>query len=117
MANLLFVFITPPYADELLEEKHDLVLASTAYGHNASVLFQSEGVQQLIKQQTPPEGRKNAAKRISGFEMFDVEPIYVCSDSLEQNNLSVNDLIANAELVEMERVKELLEQVDHVFRF
>ena len=94
MSRILFIVESSPYTESAnSDEAHDLIMASTAYGHKASVLFSSKGVTQLLKAQNVPCGYKDTAKRIRGFEMFDVEPLYVCEQSLQNEAVSKDRLI------------------------
>ena len=114
--SLLFIVSSLPYSSGLTEESHDLILASTAYGLEASVLFDDDGVYQLIAEQVPPDKQKNAAKRIKGFEFFDIEPIYVTSEALQQRRISTDRLIDNSVAIDASHVQQLIERADMVIR-
>jgi sulfur relay protein TusC/DsrF len=114
MSVILFVVSNAPYENGLTDESHDLIMASTAYGHNASVLFEGEGVQQLVAEQTPTKGQKNAAKRIQGFVFFDVEPLYVCQSSVNDNNINTDSLIENIHLVSADKKQQLIDNAQFI---
>ncbi|MFC3095661.1 hypothetical protein DRW07_07915 [Alteromonas sediminis] len=111
MSSILFVVQSAPYiAAHSSDEAHDLIMASTAYGHSASVLFMREGVTQLVSTQTPPAGFKHCAKRIRGFEMFDVEPLFVSKHCLEQQDIELDSIIDGVNVLSSQQVEQLIRE-------
>ena len=114
MAHILFVLQSKPYELGITDEAHDFIMASTAYGHTAEVLFEDDGIQQLLKQQMPSNKQKNTAKRITGFHFFDVEPLWVCEQSLKQQELNPTQLIDDIQLIQLEEIQQLKQRADFV---
>jgi len=113
MSHILFIVRSGPYTPEYSsDEAHDLIMASTAYGHSASALFVDDGVNQLLASQSPPDSFKNTAKRIKAFGLFDVEPVYVCEQSLQARKIAHDLLIDKITTVDEQTKSQLLVAAD-----
>lgn len=117
MTSILFIVQSDPYIGPSTNEAHDFILASTAYGHSAQVLFEGDGILQLRKQQKPTSGQKNTAKRIAAFEFFDVEPLWVCQSAVKKKQMSKNELIDNLLFVDHNEKVKLLSNADFIIKF
>ena len=49
MATMLIRFTQTPYGNQISQDGLDFVLAATNYGHDVKVLFEGDGVLQLVK--------------------------------------------------------------------
>ncbi len=116
MATITFVISTPPYVNGTTNEAHDLIMASTAYGHDANVIFKGEGVLQLLKNQDPMNNQKHAGKRISGFTFFDIEPLYVCQNSLNSHKIEQDDLISGLSYISDQDATQAIEKSDFIIK-
>lgn len=112
MSRILYHVLSAPYTTIHTDEAHDLIMASTAYGHESSVLFSGDGVHQLAKKQSVPDGFKHAAKRISAFNFFDIEPLYVSAECLDDNDIVEADLIEGTTLISRSEIKDLMANYD-----
>ena len=122
MAHLLIRFTQSPFSNAKSQDGLDFALAATNYGHEVKVLFENEGVLQLVKAAST-KGLKNHTKRLASMPFFDIEECYVCKTSAE--TFDVEHVLANTDLVEelecnwltsSEKVA-LIQRVDHVVTF
>ena len=122
MATLLIRFTHAPYANAKSQDGLDFALAATNYGHDIKVLFENEGVLQLVKAAST-KGLKNHTKRLASMPFFDIEDCFVCQESANTHNLE--NTLSNIEVAEelacqwvnaMEKVA-LIASVDHVVTF
>ena len=116
MASLTVIFTQPPYGNQSVTDGLEFALASTNYGHETAVLFTGMGIYQLMKNQQVSE-QKNHLKQLKVLPFYDVESIYVCQNSLNQQALSVDDLALEAEALTSEQVQQLLANCDHTVTF
>ncbi|WP_076011486.1 DsrE family protein [Alteromonas abrolhosensis] len=122
MAHLLIRFTQSPFSNAKSQDGLDFALAATNYGHEVKVLFENEGVLQLVKAASI-KGLKNHTKRLASMPFFDIEECYVCKTSAE--TFDVEHVLANTDLIEelecnwvtsSEKVS-LIQRVDHVVTF
>ncbi|WP_334020755.1 DsrE family protein [Alteromonas sp. S015] len=122
MAHLLIRFTQSPYSNTKSQDGLDFALAATNYGHNVKVLFENQGVLQLVKAASM-EGLKNHTKRLASMPFFDIEECFVCKTSSDLYN--VESTLANTDLSEeldcqwitSEEKLSLIQSVDHVVTF
>lgn len=101
-AKLLFVCRHAPYGRGAAREALDAVLAAAAYGQDIGVLFLDDGVFQLVAGQAPDAlPQKSLEANLSALPLYDVERLYVHSESLQERGLALEDLI------ELERLQTL----------
>ncbi|NDV91208.1 sulfur reduction protein DsrE [Alteromonas sp. 345S023] len=125
MTKLLVRFTHSPYSSSDSASGLDFTLAATNYGHEVAVLFENQGVLQLL--QSPSlKHVKNHSKRLASMPFFDIEDSYVCQNSFEEITKSLelgqpqfDALIQNleAQFIDTARKVELFESVDHVVTF
>ncbi len=77
MAQLLIRFTQSPFSNAKSQDGLDFALAATNYGHDVKVLFESQGVLQLVKAAST-KGLKNHTKRLASMPFFDIEEFFVC---------------------------------------
>ncbi|MEW9796946.1 DsrE family protein [Alteromonas sp. CYL-A6] len=116
MASLLVILSSPPYGNSAAAEGIDFALAATNYGHEVAVLIEGDGVWQLQHNQHTEKGVKNIEKRLKSLALFDVEPCYVCSESLAANRVTHNP-DSEFKLISTSDKLALFARTDHVVRF
>ncbi|AXT40215.1 sulfur reduction protein DsrE [Alteromonas sp. BL110] len=122
MAHLLIRFTQSPFSSAKSQDGLDFALAATNYGHDVKVLFENQGVLQLVKAAST-KGLKNHTKRLASMPFFDIEECYVCKMSAE--TYDIEHVLANTDLVEELECKwvtssekvALIQRVDHVVTF
>lgn len=113
MNKVAFIFHTSPHGSAAGREGLDAVLATSALSEELAVFFLGDGVYQLKKQQTPAaiHGR-DYAPTFGLLELYDIEQIYVCADSLAQRGLSLADLCIDADACDAGELRCLLGEHD-----
>lgn len=115
-----FIYINrrAPHGTVYAHESLETVLIGAAFDQDVSMLFIDDGVYQLKKEQQPDSvGMKNFSKAFKALEMYDVEKLFVETESLQERGLKESDLLVDVELVEREKVAELIDQQDVVLSF
>lgn len=125
MTKILVRFTHSPYSSSDSASGLDFALAATNYGHQVAVLFENQGVLQLL--QTPSVKHiKNHSKRLASLPFFEIDENYVCQHSFEEIEQSFGldqsqfeALIQNLEVqfIDMAQKVALIESVDHVVTF
>lgn len=116
MSAILVILSSSPYGDNNAQEGLEFAMAATNYGHQVSVLFEADGVWQLQPGQSPAKGVKHIGKRINSLPLFDVEPCFVCQQSLTARNIEAQ-FDDSFTLVSEDKKIAILQQSDHVVRF
>lgn len=118
MNSLGIINTTAPYGSSNGQEALDLAMASASFGQDVSLFFIGDGVFQLIKQQAPEAiEHKNYSKTFAALEFYDIENIYVCTESLTARQLSADDLCIAVRLLNKTEVQFRLGQQNSLVRF
>lgn len=117
--KLLFISRHAPYGSSLAKDAIDAMLAASAYGQDLSLLFMDDGVFQLLaKQESSDIQQKNFASMLSALSFYDLDKIYVHSESMESRQIIKNDLtIDNVQIIDSEAICNLLAQQDQLLSF
>ena len=116
--KFLYVNRRQPHGTVYALESLETVLIGAAFDQDVSVLFVDDGVYQLKKEQNPDTiDVKNFSKTFRALEMYDVEKLFVETESLEERGLGVDDLLVDVELIPASKVKELIDQHDVILSF
>ena len=107
-----------PYGNSFAQEALDATLAMSLFGQEMTLIFLGDGVFQLLKhQQTEGVRQKAFSKQIAAFEHFDIEPIFVCSQSLAQRGISTDALCIDVISIGPDAIKAILNQQDTLLSF
>ncbi len=118
MSQLTYLFRSAPHGKSSGREGIDALLAASAYCEDISVIFIGDGVYQLLLGQDPSAIlSKDYAPMLKLFDLYDIEQVFVCSDSLVQRGLAKADLVIDAEALTLEQVKEKLQQAGKLLSF
>lgn len=94
------------------------MLASSAYSEKIKLFFVGDGVSQLLKQQKPQSVlSRDYIPAFKLLELYDVEEIFVCADSLSKMGFTAEDLILDAEVLEADMISKTLAHCNVVLRF
>ena len=130
--NFMFLNRRAPYGTIYAWESLEVVLIAAAFEQNVSLMFADDGVYELTKgQDTAGIGMKNFSPTYRTLGDYEVRHMYVDKASLEARGLTADDLVQVewedweteesvdniVEVVDSERVAELLEESDVVFSF
>ena len=118
MKSLALINRSGPQGNLDGRESLELVLASASYDTPLAVFFIGDSLYQLLPdQQAELSGAKNYSKMFGLLELYDVETIYFCAESLRQRGLSPDELLLNAEVLTQGEINEKLSQYDYVLSF
>lgn len=116
--NTLFIQHRAPYGSESAQEQLDALLVAAAFGQKVSVLFQDDGVWQLLAQQ---EGRalerRTLAAQLQALELYEVNALYVDAVSLAERGLDRNQLALKVDVLEADALQKLFDAQDMLLRF
>ena len=130
--KFMFLNRRAPYGTIYAWESLEVVLIAAAFEQNVSLMFIDDGVYQLTKgQDTTGIGMKNFSPTYRTLGDYEVRHMYVDKASLEARGLTADDLVEVewedweteetvdniVEVVDSDRVAELLEESDVVFSF
>lgn len=115
----LLILQQSPYQSSLAREALDFALASAAFEQKVSLLFLADGVFQLLKSQAAVAGKKSIEKTLAGLELFDIEEVYACEDSLSHRAIDASmlhsKLCHKLKTVDTTGIQALIESADKVF--
>ena len=130
--NFMFLNRRAPYGSIYAWESLEVVLIAAAFEQNVSLMFTDDGVYELTKgQDTAGIGMKNFSPTYRTLGDYEVRHMYVDKASLEARGLTADDLVEVewedweteesvdniVEVVDSEKVAELLAESDVVFSF
>jgi tRNA 2-thiouridine synthesizing protein C len=118
MKHVLFIQHRAPYASESPQEQIDALLVAATFGLRVSVLFQDDGVWQLLSQQ---DGklleRRTLGAQLQALELYEINSLYVDAASLDERGLSLGDLDLPVQALDDTGLRDLLAGHDLVLRF
>jgi len=102
-----------PHGSACARESLDALLALSAYTEQLAVFFLGDGVYQLLGGQQPEAilGR-NIAPTFKLLELYEIEQIYVCQESLTRRGLAGEVLILDTQLLSSQQLKAKLAEFD-----
>lgn len=113
----LFIHHRAPHSGPQNQESLDALLVMAAFGQNPGVLFQGDGVWQLIgEHQTTAFGHASLAAQLQSLPLYDVEYIYVEAESLQQRQLSVEQLALPAKILPRAELAAFIANHHHIIR-
>lgn len=116
--HILIICRKAPYGKLIAREALELALATAIFNQQLTMIFTGDGVWQLIKQQRSDAIKtKNHGKLITAFSLYDINDIYVDTTSMQDRGLSKEDLLIDTNIVDKNRLRELMEQADTIFNF
>lgn len=118
MSQLTYLFRSAPHGSSAGREGIDALLAASAYCEDISVIFMGDGVYQLLQGQAPADIlSKDYAPMLKLFDLYDIEQVYVCADSLAKRGLSHADLMIDATPLSLTSLKSQLQLAGKLLSF
>jgi tRNA 2-thiouridine synthesizing protein C len=115
---LLVINTKAPYHTSAAQDAFEAALAASNVGLEVRVLFDEDGVYQLVETQSPEViSHKNMFKKLCSFPLFDVEKIYVNDTALLNRGISLESDKLESTRLESEQVKTLIKNAHHVLVF
>ncbi len=116
--SLLLVFRRPPYGRSLSRAGYDVALAAAAFEQPVSLLFLDDGVWQLLPEQRADAiGARSISRTLESLPLYDIDNLYVDSESLAQRALVPDALVEAATPLDAAAVRELMARHDQVLVF
>lgn len=116
MKRYLFLLTQPPYTGCLIQETLDIILTTAAFDQSVSLLFLDQGIFQIKAGQHPKQlSLKNTTAMFDALTLYDVQDIYVESESLQEYGLSLADLSLSAQLLSRSSLGEFIASFDIIF--
>lgn len=117
--KILFVNRHAPYGTSAAKDALDGALSAAVYDQDISLLFMDDGVFQLLKSQNGRDvAQKNLDGILSALPYYDIDKIYVHKGSIEQRQITRDDLVTEEiEILEDLEVTELFSRQDHILSF
>ena len=116
--RFMFVNRKAPHGTIYALEALEVVLISAAFDQDVSLACLDDGVLQLRKGQNANAiDMKNFSPTYRALEGYDIEKLYVESESLEARGMSADDLVVPVEIVERERMRSLMTEQDVIMSF
>ncbi|RZA08280.1 MAG: sulfurtransferase complex subunit TusC [Moraxellaceae bacterium] len=112
----LFIFTQSPNSNTQAREGVEAVLACAAFDQTPAVMFIDQGVLQLLPQ-ADKVGRKNLNKMVQALEIYGVESIYVCADSLVRFGVAPTELKPEGQLISLSERSLIIQQAAWVACF
>lgn len=118
MSQLTYVFRTAPHGSSAGREGIDALLAASAYCEDISVIFVGDGVYQLLHGQDPQDIlSKDYAPMLKLFDLYDIEQVYVCENSLAERGLAQADLVITAQTLSLSALEHQLQRAGKLLSF
>lgn len=118
MTRTLFIQHRAPYGSESPQEQVDAQLVAATFGIAVSVLFQDDGVWQLLSQQDGKSlGRRSLGAQLQALELYDIRDYYVDAVSLAERGLEPGQLSLPVKVLDTAALRALIAEHDLVLRF
>ncbi|USD60702.1 sulfurtransferase complex subunit TusC [Vibrio sp. SCSIO 43140] len=118
MTTLAFVFSSLPHASAAGREGLDALLATSAFTEDIKVFFVGNGVNQLRKgQETRSILSRDYISAFKLMDLYDIEQVFVCEQSLERYRLTEEELLISAQVVSACAIADELNQCHKVLTF
>lgn len=115
--RLLCIAARDPYQDDRAQELLDALLVAAAFGTTVSLLFQGDGLWQLLPgQQGSLAGRKTLGAQLEALPLYDVDRVYVDATDLARTGLRSDQLLLPVTVLDDQGLQALLREHDQVMR-
>ena len=107
-----------PHGSAQGRESLDLTLAMSAFNESLSVFFIEDGIYQLVANHVTDEVlQKHYQPLLKMLDLYDVENIYVCQQSLSQRGIKKEALVIEATVINNAQLKQFLSLQDQLLSF
>jgi len=116
MKSYLFVLRSASHSGCAVQEMLDIILTTAAFEQQVALVLLDDAVFALKANQQPEKYEvKDTAAIFKALEIYDVNDIYVESESLQQYGLTVADLSLPVEIIKRSEIASLMKEYDIVF--
>ncbi len=118
MKTLGFVFKSAPHGLTAGREGVDAIMATAAYCEQIKIFFVADGVLQLLKaQETDAILSRPYSQSFKLFDLYDIESVYFCNDSLQERAMTMDDCLIDGEGLSPMDIREQLGSCDQLMVF
>ncbi|MCL9783858.1 sulfurtransferase complex subunit TusC [Vibrio sp. S4M6] len=118
MKSLGFVFKSLPHSVSSGREGLDALLAASAYCEHIQLFFVGGAVAQLLEDQQPDKIlSRDYSATFKLMELYDIEDVYVCQDSLDKMGLSEASFVIDVQTLPAHSMAEKIHHCDVVLTF
>lgn len=105
-----------PHGTVRVQEALDILLMASSFDHEISLIFLSDGVFNLLRQQSPTIlGNKNFTSAYKALALYDVKNIYIAEQDLIKRGITINDLFLAPQLLSDTEITYCMQQHDAIF--
>ena len=116
MKRFLFILRKPAHSGAYVQEMLDVILTTAAFEQSVSLLLLDDAVFHLKKAQSPDLfGRKDTASVFKALAFYDVNDVYVETESLEERGINMNDLAFNTQTLYRKDISDFISSFQVVF--
>jgi tRNA 2-thiouridine synthesizing protein C len=114
----LWIFRQSPYQGALAKDGLEAALAAGAFEQNLAILYESDGVWQLVQEQSAQLiERKSHYKMTQALTLFGVDALFVRQSALIDRNILPEQLMPGVQCLDASGCKALLSQARHLVCF
>ena len=111
MKSYLFVIHRQPNQGLHVLENLDMILTCGAFDQTVSLLFLDDGVLQLKRDQQPEQqSRQDHGAIFQALDLYNIQQLYVETESLCARGLTVHDLILDVSCIERQAIADLMQR-------
>ncbi|NOU43478.1 MAG: sulfurtransferase complex subunit TusC [Methyloglobulus sp.] len=115
MKKILFVLRKQPHNGTYIPETLDIIMTAAAFDQKVSLLFLDQAIFQLKKNQHPEAmGLKDISAIYNALPLYDINDVYVETESLQDHGLTLDDLNVNVEEISRANLGDFFKQFDLV---
>lgn len=109
--RFLFIFSSPPHANLHVQEMLDMTLTAAAFDQQVSILLIDDGIYALKSEQKPSTiDSKDIGPVFESLSLYDIEYIYVETESMTERGISVGDLLLPVQCLQRSDVGSLMKR-------
>lgn len=113
---LTFISRKSPYGQAHARACLDMVLSAAVFDQQVNYVFMDDGVLQLRRGQEPAAiDSKNLSAAFSALPLYEVNNVYVDTQSMQDRGMSTEDLVVEAKPCTAGHIASLIRQSDVVF--
>jgi|TARA_Y100000031_G_scaffold132548_1_gene153750 sulfur relay protein TusC/DsrF len=114
--TITFISRTPPYGSDRAQLCLDTALAAAVFDQEINYVFHSDGVLQLLsKQNADAIDCKTLGNITETLEFYGIKNVFVDRSSLQQRNIQEDGLATGVQLIDAERLIEIIDKSHAVF--
>ncbi len=107
--TISIIITTSPHGTDAASQALDTALACAAFDQHVTVIFQDDGIWQLLPQPVDsPLGDKSLLAQFKLMELYGVTAVQICADSLQRAGLTPAQLALPGEVLSRARIAAAL---------